>query len=201
MKKLSSRQLQAMETRQKIIAASYDVFLENGFQKATISQIIQKANVGYGTAYVYFKNKDDIFVEMMEKTMRKFYEVAEIPFAPRTKEEARDLIEHQVRLFLQLAIQEQRLLQLMKEAIGISDLVAKKWKAIREQFITRIAQDVAYSQANGLAKSHLQPSLVARGWFYANEMYMWELTDQEVPFSLDDAVYHLTEMYTNGIYE
>ncbi|WP_027409704.1 TetR/AcrR family transcriptional regulator [Anoxybacteroides tepidamans] len=200
MKKLSSRQLQAQQTRQKIIDASYDVFLQNGFQKTTITQIIQKAHIGYGTAYVYFKNKDEIFIEIMENVMKKFYEVAEIPFSPQTKEEARQLIEHQVRLFLQLAIQEQQMLQIMKEAIGISAVVEKKWKAIREQFINRIAKDVAYSQTKGLARPYLQPNLVARGWFYANEMYMWELTEQDVPFSLDEAVYHLTEMYTNGVY-
>lgn len=194
------RQQKAQQTWQKIVAAAYDVFLQNGFQKTTITQIIKQANIGYGTAYVYFQNKDEIFIDIMEDVMQKFYAIAELPFAPKTKGEAVRLIHHQVRLFLELAVQEKALLQVMKEAIGASSIAAKTWKQIRERFIARIAEDVAYSQTNGLAKRHLQPKLVARGWFYANEMYMWELTEPSVPFSLEEAALHLTEMYTNGVY-
>jgi hypothetical protein len=32
----------------------------------TITQIIKHAETGYGTAYVYFKNKDDLLISLME---------------------------------------------------------------------------------------------------------------------------------------
>ncbi|MCL6587181.1 MAG: TetR family transcriptional regulator, partial [Anoxybacillus sp.] len=41
-----NRQQKAQQTRQKIVAAAYDVFLQNGFQKTTITQIIKQANIG-----------------------------------------------------------------------------------------------------------------------------------------------------------
>ena len=42
--KLSPRKKQALETRKKLLIAGREIFLESGFQKATISQIIKKAN-------------------------------------------------------------------------------------------------------------------------------------------------------------
>jgi AcrR family transcriptional regulator len=199
-KPLSHRQRQAMHTRQKLLEAGYAVFLEQGFQKATISQIIKRAETGYGTAYVYFQNKDELFAEVMDDVMKRFYEVAEFPFDPRTSGEAYALIAHQVRCFLELALKEKGIMRVVKEGIGSSPLVEKRWRQIRERFIKRIAQDIQYVQTKGLAKKELDPFLVARGWFYANEMFMWHLVEEDDPPALEDVIANLTAIYTGGLY-
>lgn len=196
---LSTRQKQAQQTRQRLLDAGLAVFLENGFQKTTISQIIKKAKTGYGTAYVYFQNKDDLFIELMEDVMNRFYEVAELPFEPKSKEDAYNMIEYQVRQFLKLAIQERKMMKVVKEAIGLSESVNKRWMEIREKFIKRITVDVHYSQENGLAKPTLNATVVARAWFYANEMFMWEIVEKDIS-DIDDVVTNLTKMYTCGLY-
>lgn len=199
-KPLSARQRQALQTRQKLLEAGYAVFLEQGFQKATISQIIKKAETGYGTAYVYFQNKDELFVEVMDDVMKRFYEVAEFPFFPETKEEAYEMIAHQVGRFLELAQIHRPIMRVVKEGIGISPLVEKRWREIRERFIERIAQDIRYAQQKGLARQDLDALLVARGWFYANEMFMWYMVEEESPPPLEEIVKNLTGLYTGGLY-
>ncbi|MBM7604903.1 AcrR family transcriptional regulator [Metabacillus crassostreae] len=199
--KLSPRKQQALQTRKKLLEAGKEAFLENGFQKATISQIIKKANTGYGTAYVYFKNKDDLFMILMEDLMNQFYEIAEIPFKPQSKDEAFDLIQKQVRLFLSLAVKEKNMMIIVKEAIGISPEIDQAWYKIRERFIDRISIDIKYAQENSLARANLDPSLVARGWFYSNEMFMWELVQNEGSFSMDEIIHNLVSIYANGLYE
>jgi AcrR family transcriptional regulator len=197
---LSSRNLKSLQTRNKLLAAGREVFIEYGFQKATISEIIKKAHTGYGTAYVHFKNKDDIFIELMEDVMNRFYEIAELPFEPKSRQEAYELIEKQVGLFLEMANNERPMMRVIEEAIRLSDDVRKNWQAIRERFIQRIAQDVAYSQKSGLARTDVDNYLIARGWFYANEMYLWEIVRNEHRFSIKDIVHNLTAMYTGGLY-
>lgn len=199
-KPLSARQRQALQTRQKLLEAGYAVFLEQGFQKATISQIIKKAETGYGTAYVYFQNKDELFVEVMDDVMKRFYEVAEFPFFPETKEEAYEMIAHQVGRFLELAQLHRPIMRVVKEGIGISPLVEKRWREIRERFIERIAQDIRYAQQKELARQDLDALLVARGWFYANEMFMWYMVEEESPPPLEEIVKNLTGLYTGGLY-
>ncbi|MDZ5610168.1 TetR/AcrR family transcriptional regulator [Bacillus pseudomycoides] len=198
---LSSRQHRSLETRNKLLKSGQHIFLENGFHKTTISQIIKHAETGYGTAYVYFKNKDAILTVLMEDVMNRFYNIAERSFFPKTKTEAHDMIQNQVRAFLQLAEEERNILQVVEEAIGASKEVRQKWNDIRERFINRIMQDITYSQENGLARNELNKAIVARSWFYMNEMFQWEIVRNEIDVNLEEVVCTLTEMYTAGLYK
>jgi AcrR family transcriptional regulator len=194
------RHLRSMKTRLKLLKAAKEVFIEEGFQKATISQIIKKANVGYGTAYVYFGGKDEILIVLMEDVMDQFYQIAETPFFPTSKEEALQIIEKQAYSFLKLAEAERDMMQVFEQAIGISPVVSAKWKEIREKFIQRISKDIAYSQKNRLAKTQLNYELVARGWFFMNEMYLWEIVRNEHQASVEDIAKTITAVYTSGLY-
>jgi len=40
----------------KILSAAREVFSENGFENTTIEQIAERAGIGMGTAYNYFKS-------------------------------------------------------------------------------------------------------------------------------------------------
>jgi AcrR family transcriptional regulator len=96
---LTARERKALKTKNKLLEAGKKVLLEQGFQKATVTQIIREAGTGYGTAYVYFKNKDELLIVLMEDVMAKFYGVAGRTFAPKTSKEAYHLIEDQVKVF------------------------------------------------------------------------------------------------------
>ncbi|MBE7122421.1 TetR/AcrR family transcriptional regulator [Bacillus cereus] len=197
---LSTRKHRSLETKKKLLHSGYTIFIKNGFQKTTITQIIKHAETGYGTAYVYFKNKDALLVVLMEDVMNRFYDIAERSFSPNTKIEARDMIQSQVRAFLQLAEEERALLQVVEEAIGTSEEIHQKWNEIRERFIARITQDITHSQENGLARTELNKEIVARGWFSMNEMFLWTIVQNDKEIDLEEIVYTLTEMYTTGLY-
>ncbi|RWR11867.1 TetR/AcrR family transcriptional regulator [Siminovitchia fortis] len=198
---LSKRQLQAMRTRENLLNAGREVFLENGFQKATMTQINKLAHTGYGTAYVYFKNKDELFTELMETIMKKMYDVAGLPFKPRTKEEAFAQILKQTRLFMQSALEEKEMMKVVKEAIGVSPIVEEKWNHIRARFIGGITKDIQFVQEAGLANEKFDASLIAKGWFYMNEQVMWELVLGEIEENLDAVSENLAELYTGGLYK
>ncbi|MCP3741065.1 TetR/AcrR family transcriptional regulator [Rossellomorea sp. BNER] len=196
----STRQLRSIETREKLLMAGRDIFVEYGFQKATISQIIKKANTGYGTAYVHFKNKDAILIVLMEDVMTKFHQIAEASFSPQSKVEAKEIIEKQAYAFLKLAEKERSIMRVFEQAIGFSTMASTKWKEIREKFIQRISKDIYYSHQNGLAKADLNYELVARGWFFANEMYLWEIVRGEQNASVEEIAKTITTVYTSGLY-
>ena len=44
-----------------ILEAAYQLFIEKGFKNTSIQEIVDKADVGKGTFYTYFKNKEDSF--------------------------------------------------------------------------------------------------------------------------------------------
>ena len=78
--------------------------------------------------------------------------------------------------------------------------VADRWKSIWEKFIQRISQDVAYAQQNGLARSELNHEIVARGWFFTNEMYLWEIVRDEHHGSIEEIAKMITAVYVAGLY-
>ncbi|PEL81294.1 TetR/AcrR family transcriptional regulator [Bacillus wiedmannii] len=198
---LSSRKHRSLETKKKLLHAGYTIFIHNGFQKTTITQIIKHAETGYGTAYVYFKNKDDLLIVLMEDVMNQFYDIAKRSFSPQTKEEAHKMIQNQVRAFLQLAEKERAILQVVQEAIGLSKEIRQKWDEIRERFIKNIMQDITYSQESGLAHTELNEEIVARAWFAMNEMFLWTIVKNDKELELGEIVHTLTEMYTTGLYK
>jgi len=198
---LSSRKHRSLETKKKLLHSGYTIFIKNGFQKTTITQIIKHAETGYGTAYVYFKNKDDLLIVLMEDVMNRFYDIAERSFFPQTKLEACNMIQSQVRAFLQLAEEERAILQVVEEAIGLSREISQKWDEIRERFIKSITQDITYSQESGLAQPELNKEIVARGWFAMNETFLWTIVQNDKELELEEIVHTLTMIYTTGLYK
>ncbi|WP_233269576.1 TetR/AcrR family transcriptional regulator [Alteribacillus sp. YIM 98480] len=197
---VNSRQQQAIETKNRLLKAAELVFLEHGFQNTTIRLINNKAETGHGTAYVYFKNKEDFLIKIMEDTMEQFKKIASIPFYPATVNEAYELVSNQVKLFLSLAIKKKELMKVIKEAIGVSKEVEGRWQDIRDQFTANITKDIMYAQEHELADSSLSPPLVARLWFYTNEMFMWEVIDEKSSNDIEEIIKHMTTIYMKGLY-
>lgn len=198
---LSKRQQKALQTRLNLLNAGKVIFLKEGFQKATMTEINKRANTGYGTAYVYFKNKDELFAELMENIVEKMYDVASMPFEPTTVEEAYSQIKAQVRLFIQAALDEQEMMKVIKEAIGISEMVERKWSQIRARFIAEITKDITFVQTAGMANKDIEASLIARGWYYMNEQLMWDIVLGEVVEDLTIVAENLALLYTRGLYK
>lgn len=57
--------------KHKILKASKEEFFKNGFEKTSVSAIAKNANVAAGNIYDYFRNKQDLFLAVVEPTMKK----------------------------------------------------------------------------------------------------------------------------------
>jgi AcrR family transcriptional regulator len=56
--------------RQQILAGARRVFHENGFDAASMNDIARAAGVSKGTLYVYFENKERLFLELIAEEKR-----------------------------------------------------------------------------------------------------------------------------------
>ncbi len=64
--------------RVAILDAALEVFSQKGFQSTKIIEVARIANVADGTIYLYFKNKDDLFIAAFEAFMRKQLEEIQV---------------------------------------------------------------------------------------------------------------------------
>lgn len=65
-----------------IIQAAYSEFLAYGFQKASLHKIAEKAGVTTGAIYTRYKNKDALFVSLLQD----FFETMKTLFTPIAEE-------------------------------------------------------------------------------------------------------------------
>lgn len=65
--KLTQRKIQAQKTKKTIYKAAMQLMNKKGFDNTTIAEISKKANVSVGTFYLYYKTKEDIYVELYQK--------------------------------------------------------------------------------------------------------------------------------------
>ena len=50
-----------------IAQAAKEVIAESGYQRATLEEIAQRAGMSKATIYIYYKNKDDLFLQVVEE--------------------------------------------------------------------------------------------------------------------------------------
>lgn len=65
-------QRRGINTKEKIVESALEIFCEKGYYKTTTNEIAQRAQVSIGSLYSYFKDKDTIFFEILDKYHEKF---------------------------------------------------------------------------------------------------------------------------------
>ncbi len=55
--------------RRKILDAAKQLFFEKGFMAATMDQIARTVELGKGTLYLYFKNKEELYISLLVEGM------------------------------------------------------------------------------------------------------------------------------------
>jgi AcrR family transcriptional regulator len=66
------KQSRSIEMKEKILSAALQLFCEKGYYKTTTNEIAHRADVSIGSLYSYFKDKDTIFLEILERYHDKF---------------------------------------------------------------------------------------------------------------------------------
>jgi len=67
-------------TREKILAAAYSCFTEEGYSSASISKIAKRAKVLSGSIYWAFETKDKLFAEVLRMTGDQFLDSLSFSF-------------------------------------------------------------------------------------------------------------------------
>jgi len=55
------------EKKEKILTIAQGIFARFGIRKTTMDEIAKKSRIGKATLYYYFKNKEDVFREVIQK--------------------------------------------------------------------------------------------------------------------------------------
>src|ERR1700674_2524022 len=75
-----ARQAEAVQPqtkRERILRAATDVFAQNGYFNAKVSDVAKSAGVADGTIYLYFDGKEDILITIFREHTRNYLQSLE----------------------------------------------------------------------------------------------------------------------------
>jgi AcrR family transcriptional regulator len=145
-------------TRASIADAALRVFLEHGYANATAALITTAAGVSYGSFYVYFASKDELFREVAAELMERVYLESR---APRDLVDPRSRLAHENRRFLELYRENAGVFRLIEEAIWSDETFRDYWRGVHRKYIRRTERSLRRLQSEGLMDRSLNPRYVA----------------------------------------
>jgi AcrR family transcriptional regulator len=95
-----SLRAKGMATRAAILEAAHQVFKENGYYGSSVSEITRRCGISMGNFYLYFKNKEQLFLELNNLIISRFIARTgslpppDHPFKERLREAIRLLYDH-----------------------------------------------------------------------------------------------------------
>jgi len=63
--------------KREILSAARELFSEYGYKSVSMDQIAQKAKVSKGALYLYFVDKEDLFLRLVDEILQEMNEIAE----------------------------------------------------------------------------------------------------------------------------
>ena len=149
----------SIDRRQSIIEAAEKSFALFGYKATTMDQVAKIANVGKGTIYTFFANKEQLFQEIMNRLIQEMKHVAENAMRPELQ--FFDNLGIVLEQLLEFQEQHELALKLSHEVREIGTPMAKEGIEQLERAIVTYLQDkIEYAMSQGQMKK-CNPQLTA----------------------------------------
>jgi AcrR family transcriptional regulator len=148
------------QKQMKILAAAAELFSAHPFHKVLLSDVAAAAGVGKGTLYVYFKNKEDLYLSVLFNGFDQL-----VGRMQRRLDQSQigpvENLEAAISEMVQFAYQNPHMFELMRAVprTGVFDKV--RWNSKREELRVLLASIIRRGIASG-AFSDPHPDLTAR---------------------------------------
>ena len=142
----NARQNQAAATRRHLLDAAGAVFEERGYKAATVGAITDRANTAHGTFYLYFRNKEDAFCQVVESVI---VDELSVNVVVPHDEAPRRAMEEGIRAFLAAYHQHEGLWRALLEGMLQSRRVEQMWLDLRRALVMRLSDTFAAQQRSG----------------------------------------------------
>ena len=147
-----------------ILECAKRLFSKNGYFATQISDIIEEAGIARGTVYQYFKNKDDIFITLLEDYYAKWEKVMEeidgdLDLVNIT---ARQYLEYRIRKNLKFFADDRDLCNiLLRMGLGLPGHLEGVVRRFETRILNVTIKDFELGQRNGHVKPGLDLELAA----------------------------------------
>ncbi len=107
------REREKEERRRSILRAARQVFFENGFHRATVDNVAERAEVSKGTVYLYFESKETILALLLLEGLDELIEKLEQAYTPAEPPPADERLRRLSRAYLRFFEEEPEYFRLL----------------------------------------------------------------------------------------
>ncbi len=195
------RSRKGVRTRARLLDAAKEIFEENGFLEARISDIAERAGLSHGAFYHYFDSKEQIFREIAEILDDRLSEPMDrVIFAPASAGTPRQRLLFSLSSHLKSYRDEAEIMGVIEQVARYDEHVASV-RASRSLVHRRdIAESIRRLQRRGMADRALDPEIAAAALASMVERFaeMW-LAQGQIDCDLDDATQTLASLFANAL--
>ncbi len=187
------------DKEERILKAAIRVFARKGFFNARISEIAKEAGVADGTIYLYFQNKYDLLISILEREMGRI--VNRVKQELSSLSDPREKLERYALLHLNLVEENRDLAELFQLELRQS------YKFFRErhqrkfaEYVNIISAIVREGQAQGIFRQDIKPGIFKRAFFGAlDEMSRFWILSSRKKYRVSTAAKQIASFFLEGI--
>jgi AcrR family transcriptional regulator len=195
------RSRKGVQTRARLVAAAKEVFEENGFLDARISDIAERAGLSHGSFYHYFESKEEIFREVAA-TVDELLAAPQrtVVLDPSSRAAPQDRIHEAMRQYLENYREEAKIVGVIEQVSRYDEEVGALRLARHRRYVQDMAESVRQLQLRGRANPDVDPEIVAAalGALTVRFAEGW-LVEGSIECEFDDAVDQLTLLFVNAL--
>jgi AcrR family transcriptional regulator len=165
------------DKRQRIMHAAEKLFRARQFHELTLDDIAREADVGKGTLYLYFSDKNDLFFQTAVSGYDEMCELlrqnlaADAPFREdllRACETISTFFKTRRPLFRMIQTEGDRVL-------GDTSGLRKRWQQRRQKLVAALAAVIAHGVSTGEVRSDLSAEVLAEYLLGLMRTRAWEM--------------------------
>ncbi len=158
------RSRKGVETRARLLAAAKDVFEQDGFLDARISDIAERAGLSHGSFYHYFESKEEVFREVAAEVEQRLSEpLYSVILDSHSTASPYERIHEGIRRNFESYRDEARIMGVIEQVSRFDDTLRAFRNERHHASSAQIADSIRRLQQHGLADERLDPAIAAAG--------------------------------------
>ncbi len=161
------------KTRQKLLRAAEAIFGEKGYERASIADITRKSGVALGTFYVYFPDKQSIFVEVVDELGERLRRLIAEAVAGLTHRI--DVEREGLRTFFEFAREHPNLYRVVRQAEFVDEACYRRYyDRFAKGYVRGLTQAMEAGEIRDMDAETLAYCLMGIGDFLGMRWIIWE---------------------------